>query len=113
MPLNRKQFHLIDSDVKGELMKYPKIISVKAISDKHLLVKFDNGEVKKYDITRWLDHEVFKPLKNPALFKAVKVEAGGYGVSWNSEIDLSEYELWHNGSVSIKSRQQQNCLKTD
>jgi hypothetical protein len=25
------------------------------------------------------------------------VEPGGYAVAWNSEIDISEYELWQNG----------------
>jgi len=36
-------------------------------------------------------------LKNKAFFKVVKVDSGGYGLSWNSEMDLSEYELWKNG----------------
>ncbi len=36
-------------------------------------------------------------LKNPALFKSVQVEKGGYAVYWNSEIDISEYELWRHG----------------
>lgn len=35
--------------------------------------------------------------KNEAFFKSVKVDSGGYGVSWNDDIDLSEYELWVNG----------------
>lgn len=43
--------------------------------------------------------EMFAPLKNTALFKAVQVEKGGYAVYWNSEIDISEYELWRNGQV--------------
>jgi hypothetical protein len=34
-----------------------------------------------------------------AFFKNVKVEQGGYAVSWNDDIDISEYELWCNGSV--------------
>ena len=32
-----------------------------------------------------------------AFFKAVTVDPGGYGVSWDDEMDLSEYELWNNG----------------
>lgn len=28
----------------------------------------------------------------------VKVDAGGYGVSWNDDIDLSCNELWENGT---------------
>ena len=29
--------------------------------------------------------------------RAKNLEAGGYTVSWNSEIDLSEHELWQHG----------------
>lgn len=36
-------------------------------------------------------------LKQKAFFNAITVESGGYGVSWNDEMDLSEYELWTNG----------------
>ncbi|MFO7883430.1 MAG: DUF2442 domain-containing protein [Desulfobacteraceae bacterium] len=38
-------------------------------------------------------------LKNPALFKAVQVEPGGFAVAWNNEIDISEYELWKHGQT--------------
>jgi len=78
-------------------MKYPKVKSVLAIDEHNLLVEFDNNERKKYDISPLLDREMFLPLKNPALFKAVKVEKGGYAVSWNEKIDISEYELWKHG----------------
>ncbi len=27
----------------------------------------------------------------------VRVDTGGYGISWNDAIDLSEYELWTHG----------------
>ena len=78
-------------------MKYPKVKSVLAINEHTLLVEFDNNEKKKYDISPLLDREMFSPLKNPALFKDVKVEEGGYAVSWNEKIDISEYELWRHG----------------
>ena len=36
-------------------------------------------------------------LKSDAFFKSVRVDSGGYGISWNDDADLSEYELWTNG----------------
>ncbi len=78
-------------------MKYPKVKSVLAIDSHNLLVEFDNNEKKKYDVAPLLGKEMFSPLKNPALFKAVKVEQGGCAVTWNSEIDISEHELWKHG----------------
>lgn len=80
-------------------MQYPKIKSASAIDDHTLLIEFDNSEKKKYDVSPLLSKEMFAPLKNPALFKMVKIEQGGYAVVWNSEIDISEYELWSHGQA--------------
>jgi hypothetical protein len=44
---------------------------------------------------------MFAPLKNPSFFKNFRIEAGGYGLVWNEDIDISEYELWKNG-ISLK-----------
>ena len=33
----------------------------------------------------------------PGLFEQVKVDSGGYGISWNDELDLSCNELYYNG----------------
>ena len=80
-------------------MRYPKVKSASALDDHTLLVEFDNNRKKTYDITALLHKDMFSPLRNPALFKAVKVEQGGYAVVWNNEIDISEYELWNHGQA--------------
>jgi len=64
---------------------------------KRLLVTFVNGVQKVYDCQRILQLDRFQLLRNEAFFKAVTVDTGGYGVSWNDQMDLSEYELWRNG----------------
>ena len=71
-------------------MRYPKVKSALAIDDHTLLVKFDNDEKRKYDVTSLLKKEMFSPLRNPAFFKSVQVEQGGYAVVWDSAIDISE-----------------------
>jgi len=78
-------------------MNAPRILSVQAQENKKLLAKFVNGIEKIYDCAQLLNMEMFQLLNNDAFFKSVKVDAGGYGISWNDEIDLSEYELWANG----------------
>ncbi|MCI5127572.1 MAG: DUF2442 domain-containing protein [Candidatus Electrothrix sp. AUS3] len=80
-------------------MKYPKVRSVKATDNHILIVEFDNNEKKQYDVTPLLEKEMFSPLKNTALFKSVRVEQGGWAVSWNDKIDLSEFELWKHGKA--------------
>ncbi len=37
-------------------------------------------------------------LKNKDLFEKVKVDAGGYGVSWNDNLDLEAETIWQYGT---------------
>jgi len=78
-------------------MDAPKIVSVQALDGKKLLVKFVNGAEKIYACAPLCQLDVFRILDNDAFFKSVRVDAGGYGISWNDEVDLSEFELWTNG----------------
>jgi len=80
-------------------MNYPKIETAKTINDHTLLIGFDNKQKKIYDITPLLKKDMFIPLSNPALFKAFKVEQGGFAVVWTDSIDISEFELWSNGKT--------------
>lgn len=75
----------------------PRIKTVSVIGTTQLHVQFDNGEQKVYDCTPLLCRPRFHLLKTPAFFRAARVDAGGYGISWNEDMDLSEYELWTNG----------------
>jgi len=78
-------------------MKAPKIQSIRPLANRRLLVKFVNGVEKIYNCNPLLQRETFQLLKNDAFFKSARVDVGGYGVSWNDDVDLSEYELWVNG----------------
>jgi hypothetical protein len=80
--------------------KIIKIKSVNAKKDFHLIVRFENNIVKEYDCHQIMHRDEFKPLKNKAFFRSVKVDSGGYGVSWNENIDISEYELWNRGKAT-------------
>jgi hypothetical protein len=77
---------------------YPKIKYVEPLAGKRLLVTFGNNTKKVYDCSLLLKEETFKPLLNDALFRSVKADKHGYGIIWSDEIDLSESELWRNGS---------------
>lgn len=79
-------------------MVVPKIKTVVAADQTTLIVTFDNGETKRYNVSKLLGNDIFSPLKDQAFFKNVKVEPGGYAVYWNEMIDISEYELWKNGT---------------
>jgi hypothetical protein len=76
----------------------PRIEAVRPVGHTLLLIWFRNGEQRTYDCGPLLSRPQFRLLMDPAFFRAVHVDAGGYGVSWNDDIDLSEYELWTNGT---------------
>lgn len=78
---------------------YPKIINVATKEGLVLIVDFENDITKKIKVLDMWDEEGFNMLKNEFFLKTVKVDAGGYGISWNDEIDMSEYELWVKGEV--------------
>lgn len=76
-----------------------KIKSIKALPNYILQATFINGVTKLYDVKPLFD--IWQPFKaityTKGLFELVKVDTGGYGISWNDDIDLSCNELWENG----------------
>lgn len=76
---------------------YPKVRSVQALKEKQVLVVFSNDIKKIYDCSPLLAEDNYSALAMDAIFKNVKVDQGGYGISWTDEIDLAESELWING----------------
>jgi hypothetical protein len=77
--------------------QYPRIETVKPLAKRRLLVKFQNGMVKVFDCNPLLSDPAFAQLRDDSIFRAVRVDMGGYGVSWTDEIDLSESEIWLKG----------------
>ena len=77
-----------------------KVRKVEPMAGLNLRVQFENGTVKKYDVNPLLvKWPVFRSLELlPGLFDCVRVDAGGYGVVWNDDIDLSCNELWEHGA---------------
>ncbi len=81
-------------------MSYPKIVRAEAIGEHIIRVEFTNQEIKDYDISALIEKPMFAPLQNLAFFRNFKVEPGGYGLVWNGDIDISEYELWTKGKTA-------------
>ncbi|MBQ7216900.1 MAG: DUF2442 domain-containing protein [Synergistaceae bacterium] len=78
---------------------FHRIKNVTPLKDMILLAEFQDGTVRHYDV---------KPLKEKipvfgmldyvhGLFEQVRVDAGGYGIVWNDELDLAAEEIYCNG----------------
>ena len=78
---------------------FHKIRSAAPLPGHRLLVGFAEGCCRVYDLTPLFDRvPALNPLRDvPGLFEQVRVDGGGYGVSWTDEIDLDGAELWENG----------------
>ncbi len=76
-----------------------KIKDVKPLDDCVVSAVFFDGTVKEYDIKRL--YETFPQFKvfniDKKLFRNVHVDVGGYGISWNDELDLDADDLWEYG----------------
>lgn len=79
---------------------FHKVKSVITLDDFNLMVVFAEGITKIYDVKPLFNKfEIFNELKENGLFFECVVDIGGYGVSWNDDIDLSCNELFENGET--------------
>lgn len=73
--------------------------SIKAQKDKTLLVVFQNGIEKVYNVrrlySRFPQFMVFE--EDHALFEQVHIDLGEDGIVWNDELDLEGEDLWDFG----------------
>jgi hypothetical protein len=77
------------------MMINPYVKKVKPLENYCLMLWFENGEQKIFDLKPYLNKGVFNQLKNTALFASVRVVAGS--VEWANEIDLSYDTLYLEG----------------
>lgn len=70
----------------------PRVTRVVPQPGYRLLLEFDNGETRVFDVTPYLDKGVFKSLRDSAEFAKAQAVAGA--VEWPGEIDLSHDTLY-------------------
>lgn len=78
---------------------YLAVKDVKALDNYFLLLKFENGEEKIFDVKPYLDIGKFQELKNEKIFKSVKVCFDS--IEWDNQLDLDPellYQKSHNKS---------------
>ena len=67
---------------------------------------FFDGHIVEYDVKQLFD--VFPDFRilqfNKTIFENVKVDQGGYGISWNDELDLDAESIWENWIIIDKQK---------
>ena len=61
----------------------------------HILVTFDNGEIKRFDVRPYIQGAWFGMLKNEQYFRRVNTD--GYTVVWPEGQDICPDELYELG----------------
>ena len=82
----------------------PFVRSVKPQEDYCLLLTFDNGEKRVFDLKPYLEKPVFRQLKNVTLFQTARVVSGS--VEWQGDVDLSYDTLYLESKVVKRTRSQ-------
>lgn len=74
------------------------IVDVQPKENLVLLVTFADGEIVSFDVSDLLErYPAFLRLKDQELFRQVRVDGAGYGITWNDELDLSSDGIYLKG----------------
>ena len=82
---------------------FHKITSLATLPDYILLVGFANGEFKQFDLKPLMDkYPPFATLKDvDGLYEQAKIDAGGYGIVWNDDLDISADGIYEKGVACV------------
>lgn len=70
----------------------PSVKTVEAIDGHKLRLQFENGELKIFDVSPYLEKGIFVELKDENYFKQVRVAFGS--IEWPHEQDFSRDTLY-------------------
>jgi hypothetical protein len=68
------------------------VIKVEALPGYKLVMRFENGELRRFDMSPYMDRKPWAKLKNSPLFYRATVEYGT--VVWPGEIDIDPETLY-------------------
>lgn len=73
-------------------MLQPKIKAVQPLSDYRLLLEYENGEKRTFDVTPYISGSWYGELKDISIFKTVR--PCGSTVEWAGGQDIAPHELY-------------------
>lgn len=76
-------------------MLRPTATEVKPLENYKLLIKFDNGEIKIFDVKPYIMGSWYGELGNQNYFKAVSVD--GFTIVWPNGQDICPDDLYYSG----------------
>ncbi|MDR2849293.1 MAG: DUF2442 domain-containing protein [Verrucomicrobiota bacterium] len=75
-------------------MLTPKLVSVEAVDDCLLRLRYETGEHRVFNVTPYIQGGWFGQLGDAAYFRTVRVSRDGYGIEWPDGQDIAPHELY-------------------
>jgi len=80
---------------------YPAVKQVEILNNYRLLLTFDNGEKRIFDVLPLLTFGKFRELVSPSLFRTVRISFDT--ITWSNGLDLDpEYLYEHSEALSAE-----------
>ena len=80
-------------------MLYPKITSVKAHDDYKIILCYETGVKKLFNVLPYISGRWYEELRNNNYFKTVHLVPNGQGIEWENGQDIAPHELFDLGVV--------------
>jgi hypothetical protein len=78
---------------------YLAVIGVEPLSNYQLLLTFENGEKRIFDMKPYLDKGVFKELKDERIFKSVRISFDS--IEWCNKADIDPEILYEKSLKTV------------
>ncbi len=75
-------------------MLQPRLTKVEPLPDMQLMLYYETGEVKQFDVTPYAEGSWYGELKDAAYFRSVKLLPDGTGIEWSNGQDIAPHELY-------------------
>ncbi|AGL03676.1 DUF2442 domain-containing protein [Desulfoscipio gibsoniae] len=71
---------------------YVSVVGVEPLESYRLLLTFENGEKRLFDMTPYLNKGIFRELKDKNLFRSVRVSFDS--IEWSNQADIDPEVLY-------------------
>ena len=75
-------------------MLQPNLVKVLPLDHMRLMLYYETGEVKQFDVTPYADGSWYGELKDKSYFQMVRLLPGGTGIEWPHGQDIAPHELY-------------------
>ena len=75
-------------------MLQPRLISVEPLDALRLLLVYEGGDTREFDVAPYANGPWYGELSDAAYFKRVRLAEGGTGIEWPRGQDIAPHELY-------------------